>query len=204
MLKENKSKKCFCCGDILSIDNFSKDKSKADGLQAYCKECRKVNALKYKRTKQGLCAYLFGNQKQNSKKRGHTPPSYTKQEIEQWLLGQAVFHRLYDKWVDSNYDKMMTPSIDRKNDSIGYTLDNIQLMTWQDNENKAHVDMSIGILNNGNPAKEVMQYGKNNELINIFHSTQEASISTGIYQSGISNACSGKVKSAGGFTWKYA
>ena len=39
MNKEIKTKKCGKCGRILPIDNFSKDKTKKDGLRSNCKEC---------------------------------------------------------------------------------------------------------------------------------------------------------------------
>ena len=34
-----KTKRCSKCGRILPIDNFSKDKTKKDGLRSNCKEC---------------------------------------------------------------------------------------------------------------------------------------------------------------------
>ena len=34
-----KTKRCSKCGRILPIDNFSKDKTRKDGLQSNCKEC---------------------------------------------------------------------------------------------------------------------------------------------------------------------
>lgn len=36
------SKLCNKCGEIKPISDFGKNKSKKDGLQAYCKECTKI------------------------------------------------------------------------------------------------------------------------------------------------------------------
>lgn len=51
--------------------------------------------------------------------------------------------------------------------------------------------------------KSVAQYTLNNELIITFNSITEASKATGILPGNISNVCSGKRKTAGGFIWKY-
>lgn len=40
-------KKCACCLNIKSLDEFYKDKQKTDGLSSYCRECCKQKAKKY-------------------------------------------------------------------------------------------------------------------------------------------------------------
>jgi hypothetical protein len=39
MLKESRKKRCSKCARNIGIENFSKDKSKKDGLKSYCKKC---------------------------------------------------------------------------------------------------------------------------------------------------------------------
>jgi len=51
--------------------------------------------------------------------------------------------------------------------------------------------------------KKIEQY-KNNELIKIFNSVKEASISMGLHPSNISHCLKQHQKTAGGFTWKYS
>lgn len=53
-----------------------------------------------------------------------------------------------------------------------------------------------------NILKEIAQYNKSDELVNIYNNTTEASIATGISRTAITNCLSGLSKSAGGFIWK--
>ena len=64
----------------------------------------------------------------------------------------------------------------------------------------------ISEANKGNinvPTKSVLQFSKNGEFIAEYPSTYEAERQTGCYQSHICDCCKGKLKSAGGFIWKY-
>jgi group I intron endonuclease len=53
-------------------------------------------------------------------------------------------------------------------------------------------------------SKKVIQMCKDGTPLAQYESTCDASRKTGFYQSGISNACTGKVKTCCGFIWKYA
>ena len=50
----------------------------------------------------------------------------------------------------------------------------------------------------------VSQYAKTGEFVKTFNSIKEASICSGLFHSSISQCCSGKIKSSGGFIWKFA
>lgn len=52
--------------------------------------------------------------------------------------------------------------------------------------------------------KPVLQKGKNGELIKIWPSVKAACAGVGLCQSAISNCCTGRSKTAGGFMWEYA
>lgn len=53
-------------------------------------------------------------------------------------------------------------------------------------------------------SKAVKQFDLAGNLVNVFHGQAEAQRETGILQSTISGACSGKYKTAGKFKWEYA
>ena len=53
------------------------------------------------------------------------------------------------------------------------------------------------------PSKSVLQYSKTGEFIAEYPSTQEASRKTGCYQGNICSCCKGRLKSAGGYIWRY-
>lgn len=43
------------------------------------------------------------------------------------------FKKLFDDYVNSNFEKMLNPSIDRIDDFKSYVFDNMQLITWEEN-----------------------------------------------------------------------
>lgn len=48
-LKEDGTKMCMRCRHVFDASNFYKNKSKVDGLDGYCKSCRKkAKYLKFK------------------------------------------------------------------------------------------------------------------------------------------------------------
>lgn len=51
--------------------------------------------------------------------------------------------------------------------------------------------------------KQVNQYSLNGDYINTYESTCEANTKTGVRSSGISLCCNGKLKTSGGFIWRY-
>lgn len=55
----------------------------------------------------------------------------------------------------------------------------------------------------GNNRKLIAQYDKNNNLIKIYPSGSEAARQTGNAQGNISKCCLGKIKTCGGYIWKY-
>lgn len=159
----------------------------------------------YNRTKDGLVTKIFSSQNNNSKRRGHKPPTYTKQELKDWLFSQPLFHKLYDNWKRLDYQKEYKPSVDRKNDFVGYTIDNIQLMTWGENKKKQNKDIFNNKSTSGKAkCKRVKQYSIDGKFITEYHSISKAERETEIANNSIVLACKGKRETAGGFKWKYA
>ena len=59
MATEIISKRCFQCKQIKPLSEFSKDQSKKDGLQSYCKSCNKA----YRQSEKGKAAHCKGTAK---------------------------------------------------------------------------------------------------------------------------------------------
>ncbi len=131
-------KQCSKCKTDKELSEFGSHSRSKDGYRGECKVCGLEASYIYKKTKRGLISVLYQSQKGSSKKRNHTPPTYTSKELTDLMLNDKLFHELYDKWVEANYSKDTKPSIDRKDDSLGYTLNNIQIMTWRENMMKYH------------------------------------------------------------------
>lgn len=50
-----------------------------------------------------------------------------------WAQQSPKFHELYTAWVASEYARRLTPSINRINPKLGYTIDNIEWLTHSEN-----------------------------------------------------------------------
>lgn len=157
--------------------------------------------IDYHKTTKGLITQIYGGQRASSKTRSHAPPTYSKKELRQWLFNQSLFHSLFYDWEESGYESLLKPSVDRIDDYKGYSIDNIQLMTWGKNKAKGHSDKKNGLNNKDN--KAVMQFAKSGEFINEYYSASQASRETGIASIEISSVCRKTKESAGGFIWEF-
>ena len=152
---------------------------------------KRINQVKYAKTKKGLSTVIYSGQVKHSLERNHPKPSYTKEEFREWLFKNSNFDELYDNWVISDYNKWMKPSVDRIDDSKGYSFDNIRLVTWRENSNNFYKKND----------KNVEQYDIYGNFINEFESISIAIKYTGIYN--IKAVCLGKRNTAGGYHWKF-
>lgn len=201
MLKN--SKHCSKCKEIKDLLEFHKNASRKDGVQHYCKSCSKGFRLSYLRTKLGVIGQIYSHQKHHSKKRNHQPPLYTKKHLEVWLFDDWLFNLIYTNWVSCGYQSNMKPSVDRKDDFTHYTLDNIQITTWGENNNKARSDQFHGRGVTGLQCKAVLQYTIDNIFVAYYHSASQASRETGIQRTDISSCCRGERGKAGEHKWIY-
>ena len=200
MRNNQKTKKCICCPET-NIVNFSIKKSAKDGLNSKCKNCDILAKKEYYKTIDGVLTKLYNGQKQRSKRRGHNPPTYTRLELKEWIMSQNNYEALWNNWIDSDYDTNLGLSVDRLDDYKGYTFENIQLMTWGDNNSKFKQDMISGVYNKKN--KAIIQYDLKGNFIKEFHSINEASRVMKCDDSLIGRVCKNKTKTAKGFKWKY-
>ena len=191
-------KKCNKCNEILGVSMFSLMK---DGWRlGTCKKCRGIETLTFQRTMSGLASKMYSNQKQKSERRGHNPPSYSMIELRGFLLSSSVYANLYSKWVESGYLKELKPSCDRLDDYKGYSLDNIRIVTWGENNAKYQSDRVVGVNNKQNNA--VVCLSSSMEFVAEYHSQKEACRVLGISNSNISLCCKKKTYTTKGFYWR--
>ena len=146
------TKKCSKCGRELPLSEFSKDKSKSDGLCSWCKECAaqyRVNnreaILEHKRqfyqTLEGFCTVKYNSHLTKDINRGFftretIPPNYITAETLIELYQQPDFYdnKLY------NWSLM---SADRIDDDKPHTIDNVIPTTWKHNNDRHYKRMSV-------------------------------------------------------------
>ena len=228
-------KKCGKCNELKSLSEFAFSSIKKQIKASMCKACTKdYNAsyrklhreklLKEKReyyhTLNGLISKIYSQQRKKSIHRNHTPPQYSKEELKEWMLKQSNFKELWNNWVDSNYDTQLKPSVDRLENDKGYSFDNIELVTWEENNKRGNRDMRLGkIIHGTQPQIAVIQYSLSGEFINSFISISEAKRHLNRPYIKIKQACERKpiknktnvdgsqswttYTTAGGFKWEY-
>jgi len=154
---------------------------------------------KYRQTEKCLFTRIYATQKRNSKNRGHNPPSYTKEEMVDFILSQNNFKDLFREYKESGFVKYYAPSLDRIENDKGYTLDNLNLSTFRANlqENGRH--SKEGLI----ACKRVSMYKKSGEFIKTFLSGTIAEKETKVNKYNIYSCCANKLRSAGGFVWRY-
>ena len=173
----------------------------SDGISYRCKSCDKECFYKYIKTEGGVLSQIYSTQKRSSKARGHAPPSYSKKELSTWLYEHG-FKEIYKNWVLSGYKKVLKPSVDRKNDYLPYTLDNLlRVCTWGENRNRSYLDRKNGINNKGSRA--VIQMSLQGIILKKYYSVMQAERASGVRNEHIHRVCKNRRKTAGGYIWKY-
>ena len=204
-------KRCFKCGKVKPLSEFYKHKQMADGYLNKCKECAKKDSKNnhknfssfidsYDKTEKGVIRVIYKAQKFNSKRREMPSPSYTKKELRNWLY-QNDFKKIYDKWIENNFEKDLKPSIDRINDFKPYTFDNIRLVTWKDNREKEYRDILHGIGTAGKKCKPVLCFDENTNLIAEYVSYSSAVRAVGYFFERVLH--SHRPDRKNGFIWWY-
>ena len=197
-------KTCNRCNTEKGLDYFSVSQRNKDGYSCICKSCVAERNKEYWRTPKGRISQIFATQVTNSKQRKHPSPKYTRKTLTDWAYqnGLCVLHR---QWKDSGYLKEYVPSVDRIDPTKEYSLDNIRLVTWKENNEKAYEDRKTcrHITKQNRRIRQLDMAGK---LISTFDSISSASRLTGITRININDVCRKKAhcKSAGGYIWEYA
>lgn len=147
---------------------------------------------KYQNSLKGVLNTIYRNQLTKQKRKG-IKVNYTYDEFKRQYLNDKKYLNLYNQWVESGYLKDLKPSFDRIDNKKDYSFDNIQIITWVENNNKGRKECS----------KRVKQYTLDGEYIKTYNSIIEASKQLKIHKSNISKVCKNKMRTTGGYIWKY-
>ena len=196
-----KTKVCTDCKIEKPVSEFFKNVANMDRLNYFCRLCSSVKFEAYYHSKNGLIRIIYSAQVRSSKKRNHQPPNYTLEELRKWALRQTIFHEIFDKWVKSDFSRLLTPSFDRLDNDKSYTFDNIEVVRWEENYMRGHRDMRNGKIRHGQRA--VIGVHIDTGKVVEFTSMMNAERGIKVDHGHISECCSGKRKSAGGYIWKF-
>ena len=117
----------------------------------------------------------------------------TREEFKSKFINDSQFLYTFEQWAIRNYDILYSPSIDRIDNTKGYTLDNIQVLTHSDNSSKDQERVAVNC------------YTKEGVFIRTFESQAQAEeMLDNVYQANVWKCCNGLRKTAGGYRFEYA
>ena len=179
-----------------------------------CRSC--VNRLRSKypqaadktyHTIGGRVSGMYSSQVSRSKKYGWNLPTYTRDELLDWVVNQPNYEQLFNDWKDSGFSQDRSLSIDRLDDYKPYSFDNIRLVDWETNNKKGSESQITG--DNTKNCRAVRQLTMDGIPIQDFHSVKAAARTLGISATGVHEAAQGfrynksPAYSAGGYKWEY-
>lgn len=89
----------------------------------------------WSKTCTGCLSYIYSRMKRRVKSfKYHKGLSIiSRKDFYAWAESRDDYKQLFQKWVLSNYDKRLSPSIDRIDSSKEYTVDNMNFLTTHEN-----------------------------------------------------------------------
>ena len=144
-------KQCKKCNKLLNLEEFVKHKECKDGYSNTCKKCKvdlqrntriinsNLYSMKYEKTKSGFLMRVYRNMKtrvNGNHKKSHlylNKELLNKETFYNWSLENNDFHNLFIVWENSEYKRVLTPSIDRIDSDYGYNLANMRWVTFSEN-----------------------------------------------------------------------
>ena len=114
-----------------------------DRQKEYRERTGNAATKKYERTKKGKLMRNYRNMESRIKgiqwRKAHLYEGKTlisRDEFYDWSMADPEFHRLFDEWVESGYERKLSPSVDRKDSSQGYEIENMEWVTHSENSRR--------------------------------------------------------------------
>lgn len=198
------TKKCKKCEQVKSLEDFSKSVGHKDGYANICKACVVLRNQEYWRTPYGRISQIRAVQTVSSKGRGHIKPTYTQNELFDWAIDNGLL-TLHAAWQASGYVQDLSPSADRLDPMQGYSLNNLRLVTWKENNEKAYADRK-SCKHVTKQCQRIEQLSLAGIHVAFYDSIASAARAVGAVRTNINAMCKGRptIKSVGGYLWRYA
>jgi hypothetical protein len=134
-------KKCTKCETYKPYGEFGVRNDRHANIRGVCKQCINNSQILLNRSIDGKLRSIYKDQYKRSKRKWDSSPTYTREEFIEYWINNPLYVELYTNWVNSDYDKLLAPSIDRLDNSLGYSFENTQLVTWKENKDKEKVSI---------------------------------------------------------------
>lgn len=112
-------------------------------VRAYRRRTNNAATKRYERTKKGKLMRCYRNMisrvsgiQQKKQHLYNGKALLPKEDFYEWAFASPEFHRLYDIWVAADYDRKLTPTVDRIDPSRGYTIENMEWVTHSENSRR--------------------------------------------------------------------
>jgi hypothetical protein len=148
-------KQCSQCGTVCEDSSFKKQ-------SRVCRTCTMENqreyrrkngnscTLSYEKTKTGFLMRLYRNMESRvtgvqSKKAYLYEGKFllTREAFYSWAIDSPEFHIMFAAWEEAHYDRKLTPTVDRENSKLGYSLDNMRWLTHSENSRLGAISKHI-------------------------------------------------------------
>lgn len=117
--------------------------NKLEKQREYRQRTNNIVTKRYEKTPNGFLMRLYRNMQSRTagiqRAKAHLyngKALLNRQEFYEWAKQSDDFWDLYTKWVASNYDRKLTPSVDRIDSSQGYFLKNMEWVTHSENSRR--------------------------------------------------------------------
>lgn len=129
---------CYRVNDIFNtmIDTLKRQRE-------YRKRTGNASTKRYEKTPNGFLMRMYRNMtsrvKGIQKKKAHLYKGkeiLPKDKFYKWAKSHKDFWKLFHSWVNSNYDRKLTPTVDRIDPLEGYFLDNMEWVTHSENSRR--------------------------------------------------------------------
>lgn len=111
--------------------------------KAYRERTGNAATKKYERTKKGKLMRNYRNMESRIKgiqwQKHHLYKGkalLSREEFYEWSMSNPDFHRLFNAWVESDYERKLSPSVDRLDSSKGYEVGNMEWVTHSENSRR--------------------------------------------------------------------
>lgn len=155
-------------------------------------EYNKIYRRTHKADLKNWITKTYGRMKRDNKHKFNAELPFTKLQFADWVLCHNIFE-LLDNYKNSDFDKNFNPSINRLDDYKGYSFENIELITWKENNEKGRKSLKnkeqCSKMAKEIWSKKVIQKDLEGNIINIFSSTHDVNRILGFDSSLIARAC---------------